>query len=212
MRRAHMAYKPKHVVDLESGAIVSAVIHPADRGDTTTLATTLDDVQAKLCAVRDKEGAPGIDEPFALVADKGYHSRNVLKDLPDSCTSRISEPAHKGRLCWHGDRAARDAVYGNRGWLKSEKGKALLRARGERVERSFAHCLDRGGMRRVHLRGLGQCGEALHYSCCGVQFGDPATGLVWFWHPQGLGRYPCSSAYCPNWQPEPAHLGHLSIW
>ena len=44
-----------------------------------------------MCAVRDKEGAPGIDEPFALVADKGYHSRNVLKDLPDACTSRISE-------------------------------------------------------------------------------------------------------------------------
>ena len=93
-----MAYRPEHVVDLESGAVVSAVIHPADRGDTTTLATTLDDARTKLCVVRDKEGAPGIDEPFALVADKGYHSRNVLKDLPDACTSRISEPAHKGRL------------------------------------------------------------------------------------------------------------------
>ena len=55
---------------------------------------------------------------------------------------------------WHGDTAARDAVYGNRGRLKSEKGKVLLRAWGERVERSFAHCLDRGGMRRMHLRGL----------------------------------------------------------
>ena len=28
-----------------------------------------------------------------------------------------------------------------------------MRARAERVERSFAHCLDRGGMRRVWLRG-----------------------------------------------------------
>ena len=88
------------------------------------------------------------------MADKGYHSRNVLKDLPDSCASRISEPGHKRRLRWKGDMDARDAVYGNRGRLKSEKGKALLRARGERVERSFAHCLERGGMRRVHLRGL----------------------------------------------------------
>ena len=87
--RTHMAYKPEHVVDLESGAVVSAVIHPADRGDTTTLAITLDDAQAKLCAVRDREGAPGIDEPLALVADKGYHSRKVLKDLPDACASRI---------------------------------------------------------------------------------------------------------------------------
>lgn len=32
--RTHMAYKPVHVVDLESGAIVSAVIHPAEQGDT----------------------------------------------------------------------------------------------------------------------------------------------------------------------------------
>ncbi len=28
---------------------------------------------------------------------------------------------------------------GNRAWLKTCKGKALLRARGEKVERSFAH-------------------------------------------------------------------------
>ena len=43
--RTHMAYKPEHVADLESGAVVSAGIHPADQGDTTTL----DDAQAKLC-------------------------------------------------------------------------------------------------------------------------------------------------------------------
>jgi hypothetical protein len=33
------------------------------------------------------------------------------------------------------------------------RGKDLLRLRGERVERSFAHCYETGGMRRVHLRG-----------------------------------------------------------
>ena len=49
---------------------------------------------------------------------------------------------------------ARDAVYANRRRLDSSKGKALLRARAERVERSFAHCLDRGGMLRVWLRGF----------------------------------------------------------
>ncbi|GIK17757.1 MAG: hypothetical protein BroJett003_27210 [Planctomycetota bacterium] len=27
-----------------------------------------------------------------------------------------------------------------------------MRRRGERVERSFAHCYDTGGMRRTHLR------------------------------------------------------------
>ena len=79
--RTHMAYKPEHVVDLESGAIVSAVIHPADQVDTTTILPTLDDAQAKLDAVKDKEDAPSQDNTFDLVADKGYHSREVLKDL-----------------------------------------------------------------------------------------------------------------------------------
>ena len=52
-----MAYKPEHVVDLESGAIVSAVVHPADQGDTKTLASTLLDAQAKLGAVREADAS-----------------------------------------------------------------------------------------------------------------------------------------------------------
>ena len=34
--RTHMAYKPEHAVDLESGAIVSAVIRPAGQGDLSS--------------------------------------------------------------------------------------------------------------------------------------------------------------------------------
>jgi hypothetical protein len=33
----HLAYKPEHAVDLDTGAIVAAEIHAADEGDTTTL-------------------------------------------------------------------------------------------------------------------------------------------------------------------------------
>ncbi len=33
----HLAYKPEHAVDLDTGAVVAAAIHPADDGDTTTL-------------------------------------------------------------------------------------------------------------------------------------------------------------------------------
>lgn len=42
----------------------------------------------------------------------------------------------------------------NRARLKSGVGRAAMRLRGEKVERSFAHILDRGGMRRTWLRGL----------------------------------------------------------
>lgn len=37
----HLAYKPEHAVDLVTGAVVSAEIHPADQGDTATLLGTL---------------------------------------------------------------------------------------------------------------------------------------------------------------------------
>jgi beta-glucosidase-like glycosyl hydrolase len=37
--------------------------------------------------------------------------------------------------------------------VQSKSGKALLRKRGEHIERSFAHVLDQGGMRRATLRG-----------------------------------------------------------
>src|ERR1700750_1003562 len=49
--------------------------------------------------------------------------------------------------------AARRAVYANRAGLKSGIGRETMRRRGELVERSFAHVLDRGGMRRAWLRG-----------------------------------------------------------
>jgi hypothetical protein len=65
---------------------------------------------------------------------------------------REPEPA-KGYRRWHGDEAARRAVYANRARLKSGIGRETMRRRGELVERSFSHVLDRGGMRRAWLRG-----------------------------------------------------------
>ena len=148
----HLAYKPEHVVDLDTGVIVAAPIHPADDGDTTTLPGTLEAAARNLAEVG---LAPTLDEPCALVGDKGYHSRERLKELDGGVwKTRIAEPKPaNGYLRWHGDEAARQAVYANRSRLKSEVGREALRMRGEMVERSFAHVLDRGGMRRAWLRG-----------------------------------------------------------
>ncbi|MCP3656314.1 MAG: hypothetical protein GY766_15650, partial [Herbaspirillum sp.] len=84
-----------------------------------------------------------------------YHSRAVLKGLDKGpWKTRIAEPTPaNGFLRWHGDVEARAAVYGNRNRLGSGVGKQAMRKRGELVERSFAHILDRGGMRRTWLRG-----------------------------------------------------------
>lgn len=44
-------------------------------------------------------------------------------------------------------------MYGNRRRVRGQRGKALLRKRGELLERPFAHCYEAGGMRRTQLRG-----------------------------------------------------------
>jgi hypothetical protein len=46
-------------------------------------------------------------------------------------------------------------VYKNVGVTRLRFGSSrrLMRQRGERIERSFAHLYDTGGMRRTHLRG-----------------------------------------------------------
>ena len=147
----HLAYKPEHAVDLDTGAVVAAEIHPADEGDTTTLSGTLQVAAANLAKV---DRAPSTTETAELVADKGYHSRAVLKDLDGGVwKTRIAEPQHTAFLRWRGDTEARNAVYANRNRLRSAVGKQSMRQRAEIVERSFAHNLERGGIRRTWLRG-----------------------------------------------------------
>jgi len=148
----HLAYRPEHAVDLDTGVIVAAPIHEADKGDTATLDPTLKEAEKSLSAVG---LGPTPEAPCDLVADKGYHSRDVLKDLDDGpWKTRISElRPSQGYSRWHGDDEAREAVYGNHNRLKSGVGREAMRKRGEIVERSFAHVLERGGMRRTWLRG-----------------------------------------------------------
>jgi transposase len=149
--RTHLAYKPEHAVDLDTGAVVAAAIHPADQGDTTTLEGTLEAAAEGLEAAG---VAPDPDTPADLVTDKGYHSRPVLKDLDGGpWRSRIAEPKPTGVQRWRGDLEARRAVYGNRARLRSGVAREALKLRAERVERSFEHTLDRGGLRRTYLRG-----------------------------------------------------------
>ncbi len=146
-----MAYKPEHAVDLDTGIVVAAELHPADTGDTTTITGTLTAAEKNLAPT---DAAPTAEEPSELVADKGYHSRAVLKDLDGGAwKTRIAEPRPRGFSRWHGDDKARAAVYANRSRLCSGVGKRAMRRRAEIVERSFAHILDRGGMRRTWLRG-----------------------------------------------------------
>ena len=160
--RTHLAYKAEHAVDLETGAVVALTVQPGDRGDTASMPATLAEAG---CTVTEMAGqaaradAVGPVETVSevgvewVVADKGYHSKQALQDLAEvGVRTVIAEPERK-RQKWSGQSAAKAAVYANRRRLDTKTAKALMRRRGELIERSFAHLYDTGGMRRVHLRG-----------------------------------------------------------
>ena len=156
--RTHLAHKAEHAVDLETGAVLAVTLQPAAEGDTTTLQETL-----AQCGEHIREAAAGMDDeadveqlnpegPAELVLDKGYHSNDVLVVLKEvAVRSYCSEP-DRGRRNWIGKEEEKAAVYQNRRRIRGARGKRLLRQRGERVERSFAHLYETGGMRRTHLR------------------------------------------------------------
>jgi transposase len=146
--RTHLAHKAEHAVDLNTGAVVAVTIQPADKGDTETVKETLMEAAENV-----EKAKPQTDVVKELVADKGYHSNALLEDLAIlGVRTYLSEPA-RGRRKWKGKYGARDAVYGNRRRIRGARGRRLLRQRGERLERPFAHAYETGGLRRVYLRG-----------------------------------------------------------
>jgi transposase len=154
--RTHLAHKAEHAVDLETGAILAVTLQPAVMGDTQTVYETLTQCggQVREVAAHAESKAEQVNPegPAELVLDKGYHSNDVLVILKDvEVRSYCSEP-DRGRRNWNGKEEEQSAVYQNRRRIRGERGKRLLRQRGELVERSFAHMYETGGMRRTHLR------------------------------------------------------------
>ena len=143
--RTRLAHKLEVGVDMETGVVAAVTVQTMDGGDTASLPVTLDETARRLADV----GA----EPEEVVADKGYHSNATMTGVSErGLRTYVSEP-NRGRRKWKGKRDAQKATYGNRRRIRGERGKRLLRERGERLERTFAHLLVSGGMRRVHVRG-----------------------------------------------------------
>jgi transposase len=173
----HLAHKAEHAVDLGEGghgAILAVNVCDAAAGDTATLTDTLVRATANLRAVSDDERVAGrISEDFVAegVLDKGYHSRQTLLDLDEmNVRSYASEP-DRGRQDWTGQAEARDAVYANRRRIRGERGRRLLRSRGEKLERTFAHCYETGAMRRLYLRGRENIAKRVLVHAAGFNIG-----------------------------------------
>jgi transposase len=178
--RTHLAHKAEHAVDLETGAVVAVTVQDADEGDTTTSVDTLID------AAEQVETVVPDGEIKEIVADKGYHSNQVLVDLEAvGVRSYISEP-DRGRRNWKDNAEARDAVYRNRRRIRGARGKRLLRQRGERLERPCAHLYETGRMRRVHLRGHDNIRKRLLVHAAALNLGLLMRTLFGVGTPRGL--------------------------
>ena len=144
--RTHLAHKAEHAVDLSSGALLAIMLEPADEGDTTTVHKTLAEAQS----VSRQIHPLGVEE---LVADKGYHSGEVLKTLhTGGVRSYLPEPA-RGKRNWEGKAVEQKRTHENRRRVRGSRGKRLQKIRSELTERTFAHMYETGAMRRVHLQG-----------------------------------------------------------
>ena len=182
--RTHLAHKAEHAVDLETGAIVAVTVQGADEGDTTTIETT---VTAAADQIEDAQAE--VDEPQALeeiIADKGYHSNQSMVDLDAvGVRSYIAEP-DRGRRDWSKQPEAQAPVYRNRRRIRGARGRRLMRQRGERIERSFAHLYDTGGMRRTHLRGHENILKRLLIHAGGFNLGLLVRSILGVGTPRGL--------------------------
>ena len=156
--RTALAFKVENAVDMETGAIVAVTTHAGAEADTQTVGETVvaaGVAVAELIDVPTPEGeykvnAAGVEE---LVADKGYHSNDVLVGMGElEVRTYVAEP-ERGRRDWEGKREAKKAVYGNRRRVHGKRGKRMQKQRGEKVERNFAHQFDTGGMDRLWVRG-----------------------------------------------------------
>ncbi len=170
-----MGHKLDQAVDLGGeGAVLAVTLHGGARGDTQCLPDTLKEAQEQLDALScDPEASekmhakPGSE----VVTDKGYHSNETVTDLEDEGRrTYISEP-ERGRRKWEDKNREQRAVYANRRRIRGERGKRLLRTRGELLERPFEHYLDAGGMRRTYLRGHGNILKRLLVHVAGFNLG-----------------------------------------
>jgi transposase len=154
----HLAYKAEEAVDLDTGAIVAVTTHGGAAGDTASVNETLPaagEAVAEQIGTKSEEGnyrvhPQGLQE---VVTDKGYHSGAGLVRMAEmEIRTYVSAPKQPRRK-WEGKKDEQAAVYANRRRVEGERGKELLRRRGELLERPFAHQYESGAMRRLHVRG-----------------------------------------------------------
>ena len=182
--RTHLAHKAEHAVDLETGAIVA--VTAAGRGRRRHD----DDRRNRDCrGGADRSRASRRHEPQPLeeiIADKGYHSNQTMVDLDAVGIRSYVASRTAGDAIGRRSRRPRRRCMAIVAGFAGRRGRRLMRQRGERIERSFAHLYDTGGMRRTHLRGHTNILKRLLIHAGGFNLGLVMRQLIGLGTPRGL--------------------------
>jgi transposase len=146
-----MIYKPEHVVDADTGAILEVAIVPGDQADGAELEERVQAAEERLNEVAGD--APGTARVEMVTADMGYFKIEAMGALQEGgIATAIPDPVSVRQNAARG-MGEREVILRARLTATSDEGRAALRKRGETVERTFEHVLDEGGARRTTLRG-----------------------------------------------------------
>jgi transposase len=199
--RTRLAYKPEHVTDLETGAILSATVHLANEGDTKTVEKSLESARENVestmdddddddgsAAARWRSAAEEEGAPIDVVGDKGYHKAALLVDLEQAgFRPYIAEPKVRGGRRWTDKPAEQKrAVRNARRRASRAKAKQYHRRRGEHLERTFAHICETGQHRRTRLRGLENMTKRYVLHAAAANLGLVLRTLLAWGTPRGL--------------------------
>ena len=146
-----MIYKPEHVSDLDSGAIVRVEVRPGDHADPEALSKRVGCAVGVVNRLVENK-ADGVVR--SLTADKNYFAIEEIARIQElNIRTIIGDPNAARRRKEGLEARLRKALHRAACAVKSPSGKALLRRRGMHLERSFEHILDEGGLRRASLKG-----------------------------------------------------------
>ncbi|MBC8143961.1 MAG: transposase [bacterium] len=147
-----MIFKPQHITDLDTGAILDVDVRPGDEYDPENLASKILGVENRINAAIGNEPDTVVIE--SVTGDKGYYNLEQLRALQShGIRTIISDPLEKIRRLHMLSPDDLAVVRAAKRSTKSKYGKDLLKKRGMHLERSFEHVLDEGGGRRTTLRG-----------------------------------------------------------
>ena len=148
-----MIYKPEHIVDLETGAIVAAEVLPGDQADSEKLPERMVEAAVTLKVVMPEVPMEKLGQ--SVTADKGYFALKEIGQLQELGVRTVIVDPQVGQRCLSRLSKEEKAILKRaQRAVGSKSGKKLLQlGRGPYLERSFEHTLDEGGLRQATLRG-----------------------------------------------------------